>query len=64
MSYFACGDRGRFANAGNLLSQCERFHLPRVEAEAFIEAMEGDRSRDLGMMRCVAKGSPSETAAC
>jgi serine/threonine-protein kinase HipA len=36
----ACGDQGRFANAENLLSQCGRFLLTRVEAEATIMDME------------------------
>jgi len=35
-----CGDRGRFANAGNLLSQCERFLLGSEEAKAIIDDME------------------------
>lgn len=36
----ACGDAGRFANAGNLLSQSARFLLARAEAEAIIRGME------------------------
>lgn len=36
----ACGDRGRFADANNLLSQCARFLLARSEAEAIITGME------------------------
>ena len=36
----SCGDRGRYAQADNLLSQCARFHLERDEAEAIIKAME------------------------
>ena len=36
----SCGDRGRYAQADNLLSQCARFHLERDEAEAIIRAME------------------------
>jgi len=35
-----CGDRGRFANAGNLCSQCQRFLLQRPEAESIVAAME------------------------
>ena len=35
-----CGDQGRFANANNLLSQCERFLLSPAEAEAIITGME------------------------
>ncbi|MET0218349.1 MAG: HipA domain-containing protein [Burkholderiales bacterium] len=35
-----CGDAGRFANAGNLLSQSARFLLKRDEAIGIIEAME------------------------
>ena len=36
----SCGDRGRYAHAGNLLSQCARFHLGRDEAAAIVTAME------------------------
>lgn len=36
-----CGDRGRYANAGNLLSQCARFLLDSEDAEAIIAEMEG-----------------------
>jgi serine/threonine-protein kinase HipA len=35
-----CGDDGRFANSGNLLSQCERFLLGSEEAKAIIDNME------------------------
>ena len=35
-----CGDMGRFANAENLLSQCERFYLKPVDAENTINQME------------------------
>ena len=35
-----CGDAGRFANAGNLLSQSARFLLEPAEAAAMIDAME------------------------
>ena len=35
-----CGDLGRYANAGNMLSQCVRFHLKLDEATAIIDAME------------------------
>lgn len=35
-----CGDAGRFANAGNLLSQSARFLQDRDEAAALIDAME------------------------
>jgi len=35
-----CGDAGRFATAGNLLSQSARFLLARPQAEAIIAAME------------------------
>lgn len=35
-----CGDRGRYANAENLLSQCERFLLSREEAARIIDHME------------------------
>ncbi len=34
-----CGDRGRFANANNLLSQCARFLLDEKEARAIISNM-------------------------
>jgi len=34
------GDRGRYANADNLLSQCARFLLTRAEARALIDTME------------------------
>lgn len=35
-----CGDRGRYANAENLLSQCERFLLSREEAARIIDYTE------------------------
>ena len=35
-----CGDAGRFANAGNLLSQCTRFLLTREEAQAKLTTMQ------------------------
>jgi serine/threonine-protein kinase HipA len=35
-----CGDRGRYANAENLLSQSERFLLSREEAARIIDRME------------------------
>lgn len=35
-----CGIHGRQANARNLLSECERFHLVEEEAVAIIDAME------------------------
>ena len=35
-----CGDRGRFANAANLLSQCRRFHLDPAEAGRIVDEME------------------------
>ena len=35
-----CGDRGRYANAENLLSQCERFLLSREEAARIIDHTE------------------------
>lgn len=35
-----CGDAGRFANAGNLLSQSARFLLERPQAEAIVAATE------------------------
>lgn len=35
-----CGDRGRYAHASNLLSQCARFTLVRDEAHAIITEME------------------------
>ena len=35
-----CGDMGRYANAENLLSQCERFYLKPEEAESTINQME------------------------
>jgi serine/threonine-protein kinase HipA len=35
-----CGDRGRYANAENLLSQCERFLLSREEATRTLSQME------------------------
>jgi serine/threonine-protein kinase HipA len=39
-----CGDAGRFANAGNLLSQSARFLLEPGEAAAMIDAMEAQVS--------------------
>ena len=41
-SYLAleCGDMGRYAHAGNLLSQAARFLLKNEEAQAIIDAME------------------------
>jgi len=36
----ACGDAGRFASAGNLLSQSARFLLEHMQAAAIIAAME------------------------
>lgn len=35
-----CGDRGRYANAENLLSQCERFLVSRPEAMRILSDME------------------------
>ena len=35
-----CGDSGRFANAGNLLSQCRRFLLKPEEAGKIVSEME------------------------
>lgn len=35
-----CGNHGRYANAQNLLSQCERFLLTRTEAAPIIDQME------------------------
>ena len=35
-----CGDEGRYANARNLLTQCERFHMKRDEAIALMAEME------------------------
>lgn len=35
-----CGDQGRFANAKNLLSQCQRFHLTPEEAGQIMATME------------------------
>lgn len=35
-----CGDRGRYANAENLLSQCERFLLSREQATWILSQME------------------------
>ena len=35
-----CGDEGRYANARNLLSQCERFHVKHDEAIALMAEME------------------------
>lgn len=35
-----CGDHGRYANAENLLSQCERFLLSREEATRILSQME------------------------
>lgn len=35
-----CGDRGRYANAENLLSQCERFLLSRDEATRILAQIE------------------------
>lgn len=36
----ACGDAGRFANAGNLLSQCARFLLQPAQAQRIVDEME------------------------
>lgn len=36
----ACGDSGRFANAGNLLSQCGRFLLDSEPARAILDELE------------------------
>ncbi len=36
----ACGDEGRFASAGNLLSQSARFLLEKPQAESMLAAME------------------------
>ena len=35
-----CGDEGRYANARNLLTQCERFHMKRDEAIVLMAEME------------------------
>lgn len=35
-----CGDEGRYANARNLLSQCERFHVKHDESIALMAEME------------------------
>ncbi len=35
-----CGDKGRYANAGNLISQAARFLLSTPEASQIIDAME------------------------
>ncbi len=35
-----CGDMGRYANAENLLSQCERFYLAPDDARNIIDQME------------------------
>lgn len=35
-----CGDEGRFANAGNLLSQCARFLLTREDASRIMDDLE------------------------
>lgn len=35
-----CGDMGRFANAENLLTQCERFYLAPDDARSVIDLME------------------------
>lgn len=36
-----CGDQGRFANEGNLLSQCARFLLEKDEARGIVLGMQG-----------------------
>jgi serine/threonine-protein kinase HipA len=36
-----CGDQGRFANAGNLLSQAPRFLVPDDDAKSVVDAMKG-----------------------
>jgi len=36
----SCGDFGRWANAGNFLSQCQRFLLSPEEAQALIAQMQ------------------------
>jgi serine/threonine-protein kinase HipA len=36
----SCGDQGRLARAGNLLSQCTRFYLETEQAQAIIDEME------------------------
>ena len=47
-----CGDAGRFANASNLLSQCERFLLSPVAGRALVETMvERVNSRWYGLAR-------------
>jgi serine/threonine-protein kinase HipA len=47
-----CGDAGRFANAGNLLSQCARFFLTKEEARARLaEMQECIESRWYGIAR-------------
>jgi serine/threonine-protein kinase HipA len=40
-----CGDEGRFANAGNLLSQAARFFLSHDDAAAIVDGMK-DRIKD------------------
>jgi serine/threonine-protein kinase HipA len=35
-----CGDQGRYANAENLLSQCERFLVSRGDAAGILDEME------------------------
>jgi serine/threonine-protein kinase HipA len=35
----AIGDAGRFANAENILSQCQRFLVKRDQAEALVKEM-------------------------
>jgi len=36
----SCGDLGRYAHAGNLLSQCARFLLSHDEARSIVDTME------------------------
>lgn len=56
-----CGDAGRYANAANLLSQCERFLLSRTEGRALMETMAARvRSQWYG----VARGAGVSEADC
>ena len=57
----ACGDAGRFANAGNLLSQSARFQLGADEAAAIVDAMEACVS---GRWYAIARGAGVSVRDC
>ena len=57
-----CGDEGRYANARNLLTQCERFHMKRDEAIALMAEMEQSVARRAGTSPPALAGSVSKIA--